>query len=271
MNSFLAILIFEFKRNWRLIFLWSILWLVMSFAIIATFDGLAENLEGLEALYKSFPREVLEAFAIDPDKPNDFPSFFNSQFFVLYLLSSSILTTWLSVNKIAKEITSKSLTFLLTKPINRASIYFAKSIAVIAELVFSNFFLIVASVFLFKVAIQSISEVPIIYFVNLFFLSFIFQTFFLGIGFLLSAWLSDSKALGIGVIIGVIAFFMNFLTAIQGVPNFLKYLNPFWYLDLLNINSEELLGFGTHLILLVIGIIALLVGNFIFLKRDIEI
>lgn len=271
MNKFFTILSFEIKRNWRLIAIWTFLWLLMAFSIIATFDGLAANAETLEVLYKSFPPEILEAFAIDPDKPNDFPSFFNSQFFVLYILSSAILAIWLSVSKIAKEITSRNLTFLLTKPINRGGIYLAKASAVSVELILSNFLLILASIFLFQVGIQSISEVPVLYFFNLFVLASVFQVFFLGIGCLLSAWLMDSKALGIGVMFGVVGFFMNFLTAIQGVPSFLKYFNPFWYLDLLNVGNESFVSFSQSWPLLVLGLIFLLIGLFVFKNRDVEV
>lgn len=271
MNKTFWILYYEFKKNIRLLLIWSILWLLMAFAVIATFDGLAANSAELEVLYKSFPPELLQAFSIDPTKPNDFPSFFNSQFFVLYLIASAILIVFLAVSKIGKEITNKNLTFLLIKPVTRGKIFLAKYFAVIAQMTISNFILLTASTLLFKVGIKSISEVPVQYFVNLFFLSIVFQLFFIGVAFLLSSLLSEGKALGIGIGISVIGFFMNFLTAIKGVPEFLKYFNPFYYLDLLQVSNEGFIALERNLPLIILGIILSAVAFFVFKRKDVEV
>jgi ABC-2 type transport system permease protein len=266
MSKFLAILIFDTKRNSLLISIWTIVWALLAFSF-STFYSSVEDTEDFAELLEAFPEELLTAFASDPETFTTVAGFFNTEFTVLYLLSIGILAGYLGVAAIAKEIENSSILFLLSKPVSRISIYLSKLVANYLLLLVANAVIILSAVLGFLLIEV---EVPYQYFTSLYVVLSVYSLFFLTLGKLLGILLSENRALGLSVLTALVAFFVNAIQSIGGVPDFLKYLTPYYYLGLRQLVAEMTVKTPEVFTLLVVSLVLVISGCIYFRQKNID-
>jgi ABC-2 type transport system permease protein len=268
--KFFHLTIFELKRLAVLFIIWTIIWAGMAYLIVSTYDAVAASSQELQKLTEAMPKELLAAFSMTSENLVTFEGYFNSKFGILFILAGGVLASYLGVARISKEISNKSLLFLIAKPVSRLQVFLAKAIAVMTAIIASNIIVFITCIVAYKLAVTTNTTIPTQFFIFAFLGITIFQYFFAGLGFLFSVMLEEGKALGLSILSSLLAFILNIVTALEGMPEFIKYISPYSYLDIQYIAQHSLLKFPHTLIFVVVGTGFFILALSLFRNKDLE-
>ena len=260
----------ELRLNLKMILIWSLIFSLMTILTMSLFDTTRSQQATVNELLKTYPKEFIQAFKIDTDSFNTVEGFFSGRSLSLMIIANSVLAIFLGASAIGKEITSKTISFLITKPLNRLQIYLSKSAVSITLLFICN--AIFATVgFVSSRLLTSDKTGSIRYFAGLFFLLWLLQLIFLGVGQLLSTVMSDTQAIMTGVGLVFVSWIIDILGNISGVPDFVKYLTPLHYIDSAYLHTNHALQVSDVVVLALTAIVIMLITAWRFNRRDIEV
>jgi len=169
-----------------------------------------------------------------------------------------------------KEITARTFHFLLAKPVSRTSIYLSKFTTLVIFTLITNSFIAVLSFISAKLLVTS-DEVGFKYFVLIFTLGGVLQLLFVGFGQLVSIITDETRALLSAAAIAIFGLVINSVANIQNVPDFLKFITPYYYANSQNIvEFEEILTPDIWVLVLAIFVFVG-AGVWYFRKKDIYI
>lgn len=257
------------ERKWPVI-IYSAASVLMLLMYVALYPSLQSQMQQLLDVLKSMPEGLLKALGSAPDQLSNFTLeslLASKQFNLVFQLLAAILAISIAGNDLAAEIENGTIKFLLSQPISRQKIYFARFISgVMLILIFVAFstLSVIPMAAAFHVAYVASS------YYKLFFVASLYSLAVYAIAYFLSA-ISSSKGRVYGISAGIITImYIAFLvSALKDSLDKLEYASFFHYLapDLLSTGKID--NFGVWIFALTI-IIFVALGAIMFQKRDIS-
>ena len=171
-----------------------------------------------------------------------------------------------AVGILSKEEKDKTAEFLLTHPVSRKRIITEKLLSVLIRITVMN-------IIIYAIAIGSIAAIgeaiPIKEISLLHLAYYLLQLELMGICFGISAFLRKGS-IGVGLGIAVMMYFLNLISNIADVAEFLKYITPFGYCEGADIIANGSLDITLVVIGAVIGISGIIVAYMQYTKKDIH-
>lgn len=263
MNIFL----FELKSNLKSNLIWILVLCSVAYFFMLMYPAFYANSTELIKVFNRYPKEVLVAFGFDI---NQFFSAIGFYCFVLIYIEliASMQAIVLGLGTSGRELRLRTTEFIITKPVKRLEIMFAKTASVFVILVLTNILLTIVS----YLAISQVTLEP--FSTNAFLLvclsTFLLQCLFASLGILLGVTFRKLRSIApvsLGIVFGF--FVLNMLKAIFD-DAWIRYFSPFQFFDkysivLLGKLEIEFLLWG---ITLIIGMI--IVAFVYFNKKDIH-
>lgn len=171
-----------------------------------------------------------------------------------------------AVGILSKEEKDRTAEYLLTHPISRIRIITEKLISVLIQITAMN--LIIYAISVVSIAIIG-EEIPWKE-LNLMHLAYyLLQMELAGICFGISAFLRKGSA-GVGLGIAVVMYFLNLISNIADIAEFLKYITPFGYCEGADIVNNGSLNGTMVAIGIAIGIGGIIVAYLKYTRKDIS-
>lgn len=266
--KFTSLLKFEFSKYFKPTMIFNIVWILLIFLFMSFFDSISQNAAQLDQLYAAFPKEIMEIFGKSANSLSSIYGYFGTQIMLYIILSGCIFTVFSSANSISKEIGNSNILFLLSKPVSRLQIYFAKLVSIILNLVLSNFILFLGTILAIKI-FTSQQNLDLQFFVLSYLALFILELFFLSIAQLIGMKLNNSKTVAISSLLVIVSYLLKILSGLSNKADALKYLSVNFYLDLQNLQLDKSLK-NESFIVLIVSIGLIIWAGYLFKKRDIE-
>lgn len=171
-----------------------------------------------------------------------------------------------AVNMLSKEERDKTAEFLLAHPVSRARIVTEKLIAVLIQITAMSLVIYALSM----ASMTAIGEEIPWKELNLLHLAYyILQVELAGICFGISAFIRKGSA-GAGIGIATVMYFLNLITNIAEVAEFLKYVTPFGYCEGADIVANGSLDGKLVAIGLTFGMIGVAAAYLRYVRKDIQ-
>lgn len=258
------IFINEIQRKYRGVGFWVIGMMLYSFMMILLFDSFADQLEEMVSVFGDLYEGILAAFSSSAESLATFEGFFSVEYISFGLIIGAIYGAYLGVSTVGKEISNKTIAFLLSKPVSRLSTYISKFLGIAAALAVGSVILCISNVVGVEV-LSSKAEVAPEFFITIYAALYFYILFFVALGQGLAVVIGDGKALGISVALSVGAIMLNFMRSIDSIPNEIQYLNPQYYVDVERIGETSSLPPSAWLLL--VGAIVITLGGALWYKR----
>lgn len=263
MNIFL----FELKSNFKSNLVWIIVLCSVAYFFMMIYPAFYANSKDLIEVFNRYPKEVLVAFGFDIDQFFSAIGFYC--FVLIYIeLIASMQAMVLGLGTSGRELRLRTSEFIITKPVTRLQIMFAKTASILVILLVTNILLTITSyIAISQVTFDSFSTQA---FLLVCLSTFLLQCVFASMGILLGVTFRKLRSVApvsLGIVFGF--FVVNMLKAIFD-DAWIRYFSPFQFFDKYSIvlkgNLEiEFLVWG---IVLIIGMT--LVGFVYFNKKDIH-
>ena len=182
-------------------------------------------------------------------------------------LGGAFYAALLGITALSKEEKDHTAEFLLTHPISRLQITMEKWGACVMQLLLMNGIIAAVSVASFA-AIGEEMQGKTFWLLHLAFL--VMQLEVMSVCFGISAFLKGS-AMGTGIGIATILYFLNIIRNISDKAEGLKYVTPFAYADASDIVAEAAVDEKLLMIGILYGIVGILVAILYYRKKDISV
>ncbi len=264
-----SIISFEIKRNLRLFIVWTISWFGMILLLMPFYDTFSSETGNWGELFQELPEAFRVAFGINEDTLSTITGYINTELIEILILSASILGSYLGIRTIAKEISNKSLLFVVTKPVNRVTIFLGKAISIIILTILTN--VVIFSFVGVTVELFTSSDIPYEYLIYAFSVVTIYQLIYFALGLFLGIAVDEGVGLGVGIMLVVLTFILNIIANISEGFNSLKFLTTYFYLDLDPLLTENAVMENDKIFLMgLLVILFILIGILFFNRRDID-
>jgi ABC-2 type transport system permease protein len=258
------------KQNRNMVLLMAIIWGLLIVFTVALFDTLKAQAPSLEAALGAFPEEFLEAFGASTDTLTTIPGYLNAQVFSLLLLANTILAGYFGAAAIGKEIANNAITLLVSRPISRLNIYLSR-FAAYTIVLFAITALIFAITFV-SVILFTKEDPQLRFFLVMFIGSMLMQVFFLAAGQLLGTVLSDGVAIALVATFSIVSLVLNGIARLDGVPEFVRFLTPYEYMDTTYIARESAFKFMSDpWVFVFLTTILVVAGAWWFRRKDLNV
>lgn len=256
----------EIKKNLRFTVIWGLIWGFYGFINFAFFN-LIKN-QGYASV-RVIPKELQEGLGIDPVFSQTIEGFINGNFMTLMLILNAVFAVLLINNLLNSRVQNKEIFFYLSKKFKRGSIVLYSFIASEILLFIATSLIVIITYLGAEILTDEI--VPKRYFFLIAIGLFIYSSLFTALGVLIGRIMSATQTMlaTLGVTIAITVY--NILSRITGAPEFMKYFSPLYYFDTTTIAKEKFLDIQKMFPIIVITVILVLMGWYIFKKRDIEI
>lgn len=247
---------------------WALTLSCLSFLFLNLYPIYAANTDTIKQLFAGFPPIVLSALGINLDSFFSISGFYSFVFTYIVLIGA-IQAMQYGLGVMSKETRMKTADFLMTKPVKRSVIIWAKLWAVILNLIFTNvIYIAISSLAISQLAKSDYSVVTI----TLQFLSlFLVQMIFVSLGAFYGIFAKRVKSVLSVSLTTVFGFYaLSMLGAIIGDDK-IRYLSPFKYFDAEYIILHE--AYEPKFLWITFAWIAigLGLGYFHFLRKEIHI
>lgn len=255
----------ELKANWKSTIVWIVSMSAMVLAFLLMFPAFSGDVEVMKNILKNFPPAVQTALSFS------FENIFTINGFLAYLLTfltlaGAIQAMNLGVGIISKEESSKTVDFLLSKPISRIRVITEKITASMFLLLVTNLVFVSVTILVGKSVASSDFDIKT--YILIIMIMPLIQLFFLSLGIIFSVVIPKIKSvIGVSLPVVFILFFIGMLSSLLDNDS-LKYLSPFKYYDSNYI--IEHVTFDTHFLIVeaVFVIVAILTSYIIYIKKD---
>lgn len=218
---------FEMKRNAKSFLIWTASILVFVLWMLSVYESSFAGIgEGIHEFVKLFPESMKKAFGIDRLDLATITGYFGMEIHLFIILFGSMYATLLSSGLLSKEEGEKTVEFLLSRPITRASVVTQKLLVYVAY------------VTLFAIVIWSVTYVTMLRSVAAEFdsrtywilgaMTYLAIMSIASLGFLGSVFVTRSRTVyssALGLVLGLYA--MQVVTDVSDKASFLRYATPF--------------------------------------------
>lgn len=261
LNKATTVFMFEFKRHLKLMIFWGLIFASMAVMLIALFGTIKEQAAQMTEVLKGFPPELLEAFGSDAKTLVEFKGYYNTKFLSTLIIINSIIGGYILNRMLVKELNDGSVFILFLKKIKRQNIFLTKFAAFVILLGISNLVVLLISSLSSKFLGSENAFYPQFFFAA-FSAGFIVQILFSVIAMFVGLVKSEGVALFAGLALTLGSFMVDTLSRIPGVPEFVRYLTPFYYLDLNGITKTSSLK-PENIIVLIVAIVIIVVFSLV--------
>lgn len=257
----------EIKVNFKSFLIWTLILMSLFFIVFLMYPSImsSENVQMMNEMLKIFPEEMLKAFNMDISNIDTAFGWLKTEGFVFVLLITGIYSGILGSNILLKEENDKTIEFLLTKPISRRQVFFAKVFAGLIYLFFFSVLLAITN----GIGLLYNHDFQVQQWFSLTIGSFLLHVFFFFLTLFLSQFFrKTSKAIGIcfGTVVG--SYFLQVISRLSNQVEFLKYFSPFEYVDSKTIIENGFLSIP-HIIVLSIGfLVVLFYTEYLYQKKE---
>ena len=222
------LLLREMKRNSKSFLIWLMILVAINVCMLAAFGSVAEMAKDTEAMLSQYPEVFIKAMSLDKFDMTNILHFYASRSFIMVTLFGSIYAVMLSSCILSKEERDRTIEFLISKPITRHNIVSAKLICIFIYILLFNLLFAVSN-FIFM-QIFKVNDFGLQPFILISLGGFLIHIVFACIGFLLSVFITRTKAI-ISVSFGIvfITYFFSILASVEESMSLFKYLSPFSY------------------------------------------
>lgn len=263
----IAVLFRTLRDRWRMLLAVSVIGVGTTLMYVSLFPSYQDLLTKNQQLFNEMPEALLKAFNIESATFDTIEKFLTIEMYSLFwLVLAIILTLSLSGSSLAGEVERETVMQSLGQPISRSSFYLGKFLG--AAKIFSAFNLVVVlSVFPFA-AMFDVTVLPWHY-LSAVVLCELFGLAFLGLGFAVSAWLSDKgkvyMALG-GVVL--VMYVLNIVSALLPKLEKLQYASLFHYFDPNSFLVRGEYALTSMLVFAGVAVSGMLIGWWRWVHRD---
>ena len=216
----------EIRQNRLSLIIWTSVISFMLAVCVIIYPEMKGQMNEMTAMFSDMG-SFTEAFGMDELNFGEFMGYFGVECGNVLGLGGAIFAAILGISALAKEEKDGTAEFLLTHPVSRRKIVLQKLASVVVQIVILN--LVVAALTLLSVAI--VGEKAEVVDMVLLFLAYIMLQIEIGcITFGISAFLRGG-ALGIGLGVAIMMYFINIIANLTDSLEFLKFITPFSYAD----------------------------------------
>ena len=255
----------ELKVNLKSFLIWTAILIGLLVIVFAIYPTISINASKMDELIQFFPKEVLKIFHMDLISLSSSMGWLLSEGYLFMTLFGSCYAAYLGSTILLKEENDKTIEFLLTKPISRRQVFFAKVFAGLIYLFFFSVLLAITN----GIGLLYNHDFQVQQWFSLTIGSFLLHVFFFFLTLFLSQFFrKTSKAIGIcfGTVVG--SYFLQVISRLSNQVEFLKYFSPFEYVDSKTIIENGFLSIP-HIIVLSIGfLVVLFYTEYLYQKKE---
>jgi len=237
------------------------------FSYMSLFTAFSHDVSQSMKLLQGFPPAVRAVLGIRIGSFFTILGFFGYMLTYLWLVGS-IQAMNLGTGILSKEISGKTVDFLLSKPISRFKVLTSKLLAALTIILLTNIVFIAASYFSAEVFKTKDFDFKVFMLTCLTML--FIQLFFLGLGLLISVISSKIKsvlAYSLPIVFGF--FIIGMLDTVIGAEN-ARYLTPFKYFDVGYISAHTNYEWRYLITEAVVIVVCLIAAFVIYIRKDIQ-
>ncbi len=255
----------ELKMSAASMLSWTGALVLFVFFFMFMYPPISKDAAIIENILSNFPLELRRALGITTLNLSQLLGFYGF-IFVYVLLIGSIYAMKSGMSVLSEEIRSKTVDFLLSKPVSRKTVVSAKILSVLSNLIVQNIIFIITSYLIVSAYQEKSFDTAAFILLDLSLIQV--QLFFAAIGFILSVIIKKLKSvLPITLAVVFVFFILQMLSESLNDPK-LVYITPFSYFNAADIINNG----GYHLSFLIINLLIILVFTgstyLIYLRKD---
>lgn len=229
----MIVLAHELKTGRKILAIWTLCIGFMIVLCLLLYPEMGDQISQVEDVYSNMGG-FTAAFGMDKISMGTPMGFYGIECGSVMAIGCSFFASMLGANILSKEEHSHTAEFLLTHPISRQKVVFEKLLAVIIQIVVLNLVCVVLAIISFNIIGEEIlwDEFKLFHVAQL-----LMQLEVAFICFGISAFLKHS-AMGIGIGVAALLYFLNIVGNISDKAEFLKYITPFKYADAADVISS---------------------------------
>jgi len=258
------------ERKWPVIIYCAVSALLL-ILYVALYPSLQPQTQQLIEVFKTMPEGLMKALGTSPDQLTNFTLeglLASKQFGFVWQLLAAILAITIAGNDLAAEVEKGTIEYLLSQPISRLKLYFARYVS---GTILLTIFAAISTLLVIPIAmVFNVDYAAEIYY-KLFFVAWLYSLATYSIAYFLSAAFS-SKGTVYGISAGIITvMYIAFLfSALKESLDWLKYASFFHYFSADILYSGKIDKLGALIFVLTI-IIFLTLGAVVFKQKDITV
>ncbi|MHB8443501.1 MAG: ABC transporter permease subunit [Patescibacteria group bacterium] len=238
--------------------------------LVTTFPSVLNQSKSYNKILTSLPKVMLKAFGISAQNKLTLLTYLGGKYIDLFLPIILIFFIVSFCNsQIVGPIEDKTIGLVLSMPISRFKIFISKYISGIIALIIFIIFAVILIIPLASIENFKYSTLDI-YLISI--LTFIFGISILSFSFFISS-LFSSRGKSTMIIASTIfvMYVFNVVYSLSSSLKLLKYFSIFYYYNINYIFQNSNIKISSFIVFISVFIVFLLLGIFVFLKRDIEI
>lgn len=258
----------ELKRGRKNFFIWTGIVLAFTILVLSIFPSMETMGDDLTSMMSNLPEELTKAMGMDEQTWSSSIGFYSTYFGIYIVLLTGIYTMSTGATIVSQEEKNKTAEFLLTKPISRKSIFISKMLCLFTF----SFLIMLIQMIVAAIGLQmGGDDIQWGVFVTMHIHGAGLIVFFTSLGVLLSMFLNP-KMNFMGLVFGIIfgSYFLNAISNISSIIEWIGYISPFYYLNFEVSNPNYATNY-LELIVFILLTIGLLIWSFQqYQKRDLD-
>lgn len=224
----------ELKINFKSFLIWTSILLLLFLVVYLIYPSIisSDNIQMIDEMMKVFPEEMLKAFNMDISSIDTAFGWLKTEGFIFVLLITAVYASILGSNIVLKEESDKTIEYLNSLPVKRKDIFINK---IICAVIYILLMIIVIGIFNYiglelsgnfdRKQYILLSLTPILSALPLF-----------AINLFISMFAHKTKNIfGLSLGIAFISYFLQILSEISDVTEFLKYFTVYTLADIRNV------------------------------------
>lgn len=261
----MTVLVHELRQGRLSFMVWTGAITLMLGVCILIYPEMSAQMEEVSSVFGDMG-SFSQAFGMDKINFGEFIGFFSVECGNVLGLGGAFFAALLGISALAKEEKEHTAEFLLTHPLSRARIVTEKLCAVAIQILLLN----LAAAVVTALSVLLIGEDPDVKtLVLLFTAHLLMQLEVAAITFGISAFLSQG-ALGIGLGLAALFYFLNILANLTEGAEFLNYITPFGYTEGADILEKGAINGGYLCAGITLSAVSVILAFWKYQKKDIS-
>ncbi|KLO21526.1 hypothetical protein X275_08780 [Marinitoga sp. 1197] len=259
----------ELKFNYKSFLIWSMILLMFSWLVAPFIDGIMKDADMLSDFINSMPKFILKVFNMDESFITP-EGFFSAKVMIMAEIFAAIFAIFLASNVFVNEYETKTIEYILTKPITRNQIFLKKAFAVfIYYTIFAAIFC-VSVLLLFNIYVNYAYNATILAGFALYL--FVIEIFFGALTFLLSVIFQNSfSTISISMGVFLIMYVGDMFGTVVEKWEWIRYITIFKYIPLGDTVKYSKVYVMNSIMIILIGFLITYFASQIFKNEDILI
>lgn len=255
----------EMRQGVISLFIWTAVTAFMMILCIFLFPEMKGQMNDVNDLFSNMGG-FTEAFGMNRVGFGEIMGFYAVECGNILGIGGGFFAAYIGISSLAKEEKDKTAEFLLTHPISRVRVLTEKLLSIFLQVLIFNVIVILSSILSLVIIGETVKWSS---FCLLHIAFFIMQIEIAVVCFGISSFLKKS-AIGVGLGLTMILYFMNIVKNISANADFLKYITPFSYADSTGIVADERIQAEPVITGVIISVTFLIIGFMKYLKKDIQ-